>query len=242
MSEPILNTLTHRLDRLERDNRRLKLGGAFLVLALVSVGAMGQVLPKAVPKVVEAERFVLRDTKGKILAALGTRSSGTVLFLYDQNGKARAGLSLLADGSPGLVLADQNGKERATLIVLADGSPSLSLADQNGKTRAGLSLLADGLPLPSLVLADQNEKSRAVLTVGADGSPHLGLFDQNEKPRADLSVGTSGPSLVLLDENRNRAVLGHTALEGKATGTVEQRPASSLVLFDRDGKVIWRAP
>jgi len=30
--------------------------------------------------------------------------------------------------------------------------------------------------------------------------------------------------------------------EMMATGTVEQRPASSLVLFDRDGKVIWKAP
>ena len=35
---------------------------------------------------------------------------------------------------------------------------------------------------------------------------------------------------------------GHPALETTATGTVEQRPASSLVLFDRDGKVIWKVP
>ncbi len=71
------DTLTQRLDRLERENRRLKLAGAFLVLALVAVGAMGQVLPKAVPKVVEAERFVLRDPGGKIVATLGTEGPGT---------------------------------------------------------------------------------------------------------------------------------------------------------------------
>ncbi len=171
-NESTLDTLTPRLDRLERENRRLKIAGSILLLALVAGGAMGQVLPKAVPKVVEAERFVLRDTRGKIRAALDTvASGGLALSLADENGKARAGLGVAADGTPGLFLTDQNGKTRA-----------------------------------------------------------------------ELSVGTSGPSLVLRDENRDRAVLGHTALETKAIGTVEQRPASSLVLFDKNGKVIWRVP
>ncbi len=150
MTDPTLDSLAQRLDRLERENRRLKLAGAILLLALVAVGAMGQVLPKAVPKVVEAERFVLRDTKGK--------------------------------------------------------------------TRGGLGVLADG-------------------------TTALAFYDQNEKVRAVLGVEPAGPSLVLYGQNsETRAVLGHIGLETKATGTVEQRPASSLVLFDRDGKVIWKAP
>jgi hypothetical protein len=217
MNEPTLNTLTQRLDRLERDNRRLKIAGAILLLALAAVGAMGQVLPKAVPKVVEAERFVLRDTKGKILATLIEALGTPALVLFDQNGKARAGLTVLPDGRPGLSLYDQNEKKRAGLTVVGDGTPSLALSDQNEKVRAGLGVLADG-------------------------APGLFLSDQNEKVRAGLMVDTSGPSLVLRDENRNRAVLGHAALEATATGTVEQRPASSLVLFDKDGKVIWKAP
>jgi len=58
-----------------------------------------------------------------------------------------------------------------------------------------------------------------------------------------LGVDANGPHLGLFDENENiRAALGHTALESKTTGTVEQRPASSLVLFDRDGKAIWSVP
>jgi len=216
MSEPTLDRLTQRLDRLERENRRLKVTGAVLVLALAAGGVMGQV-PKAVPRVVEAERFVLRDTKGKVLATLGTEASTPSLALFDQNGKTRAVLMVLANGAAGLFVDDQNGKTRVLLGVGADGTPAVSLLDQN-------------------------EKRRAALGVGADGTPLLSLADQNEKIRAELSVHTSGPSLVLRDENRNRAVLGHTALEATATGTVEQRPASSLVLFDKDGKAIWRAP
>ncbi len=157
MDEPTSSTLIERLDRLERENRRLKIAGAILLLVVAAGGAMGQVLPKAVPKVVEAERFVLRDTKGKILATLGAEASG-----------------LLA-----LVLYDQNGKARAVLGVVADGRPVLSLLDQNGKDRAGLGLLPDGVP--TLSLLDQNGKDRATLAVKADGTPALGLFDRDGK-------------------------------------------------------------
>ena len=110
----------------------------------------------------------------------------------------------------------------------------------NGKARAVLSVLADGTS--SLSFGDQNGKSRFALGVLADGAPQLALLDQNGKERLLMSVGTSGPSVVLRDENQDRAVLGHTELEATATGTVEQRAASSLVLFDRNGKVIWRVP
>jgi hypothetical protein len=139
MSEPTLNPLTQRLDRLERENRRLKIAGAIVLLAVVAVGAMGQVLPKAVPKVLEAERFVLRDTSGKILATLGPSPLGPGLSLYDQSGKI--GASLLATlgpnlFGPGLSLFDQSGKIGASLVLLA-GTPTLNFNDQNGKARAG---------------------------------------------------------------------------------------------------------
>ena len=73
-NESTLDTLTQRLDRLERENRRLKIAGAILLLALAVVGSMGQVLPKAVPKAVVAEQFVLLDQNGKPRAGL---SAGT---------------------------------------------------------------------------------------------------------------------------------------------------------------------
>lgn len=40
----------------------------------------------------------------------------------------------------------------------------------------------------------------------------------------------------------SRVILGHTELEGRQAGTVEKRQASSLLLFDETGAVIWRAP
>lgn len=50
-------------------------------------------------------------------------------------------------------------------------------------------------------------------------------------------------SLYLMDESgTTRAVLGHTKIERPATGVIEQLPASSLVLFDKEAKVVWKAP
>jgi hypothetical protein len=50
-------------------------------------------------------------------------------------------------------------------------------------------------------------------------------------------------SFRLADQNHNdRAVLGLTQLEMTKTGEVRTRAASSLVLFDKDGKVLWSAP
>src|SRR2546425_9215993 len=53
---------------------------------------MGQAI-QGVPKAMEAERFVLRDTGGRVRAALGMEADGSVgLWLLDSAGKTRAGV------------------------------------------------------------------------------------------------------------------------------------------------------
>jgi len=53
-----------------------------------------------------------------------------------------------------------------------------------------------------------------------------------------------GQSVLQLSDEKgvSRAVLGHTTLERTTTGVVEQRPVSSLVLFDKNAHAIWKAP
>ena len=47
----------------------------------------------------------------------------------------------------------------------------------------------------------------------------------------------------LVDENlKKRLVIGRTSLEVTRTGAVTELPESSLVLFDKDGKVFWKTP
>lgn len=72
------------------------------------------------------------------------------------------------------------------------------------------------------------------------------MFDAAGKTRANLSVSNDGPSLVLYDAaGRQRTVVGSTTLVGShvnENGIAEKAPASSIVLMDRAGKLLWRQP
>ena len=139
--------------------------------------------------------------------------------LVDAAGKVRAVLGLEPDGSPTLDLFDPAGRMRAFLKLGPDGSPGLALCDAAQKLRARMVLPSDGRP--SLELRDAAENSRATLRLTEEGSPYLALRDK---------------------AGATRAVLGVTSLETIGTAEVTTRSESSLVLFDKDGNVIWRAP
>jgi len=70
-------------------------------------------------------------------------------------------------------------------------------------------------------VVDAAGKVRAGLNVAEDGQPRLGLHDAAQQPRA---------------------VLGATSLETVKAAKAIMRPESSLVLFDKDGNVMWKTP
>jgi hypothetical protein len=74
--------------------------------------------------------------------------------------------------------------------------------------------------------------SNSVVLSGEDDSTLTLLMPSNNQPSVEItdSKGTT------------RAVIGHSAIKGAHTGVVEQHPASSIVLFNDQGNVIWRAP
>ena len=106
---PDWHAMLTRLEKVEMQNRRLKLMEV-VVLVLVSAALlMGQALPKS--QIVEAESFIVRDMNGKPRAVLRVGPDGsTGLGLYDKDGKIRASLAMWPDGSPDLRLLDANGE------------------------------------------------------------------------------------------------------------------------------------
>jgi hypothetical protein len=96
------------------------------------------------------------------------------------------------------------------------------------------------------VLVDEKGKERASLVADNAGSVFLVMFDAAGKTRANLSVSNDGPSLVLYDATgRQRTIIGSTTLVGSHVndnGVAEKGPASSIVLFDKNGKLLWRQP
>ena len=97
MSEATL--LESRVDKLEQDNRRLKLTVGALLLALAAVPLVGAVMPQEIPGLIQAQRFEVideNDRKRVQLDAVG-------VFYIDANGKGRAQLN-----SEGIFYSDEN--------------------------------------------------------------------------------------------------------------------------------------
>lgn len=184
-----LRSIGRRLRRPDLGNRLERVGGALLV-ALAALALLGQAMPTSTPRVIEAERFVVRDSTGTIRGQLG-----------------------MMEGVPRLVLYDEAGRSRVRLFVEADAV--------------------------HLFFVDQGDHSRMRLFVGKD-SARLQFADVAEQERALFGITDGKPSLVLRDEVTDRAVLGQARV--KLDGAEEQRSASSLVLLDQDGKVVWKVP
>lgn len=130
-----------------------------------------------------------------------------------------------------------------------------------------ISLSVDDSDLPSLTFRDANYISRLLMFLAQDGVPVLNFTDADDKAR--LSLGSStvhGPYFEMFDAKGNvrvltgladdeapyldffdsdrglRLALGETKLKATQTGTGIIRSESSVVLFDKDGKVIFEAP
>jgi len=173
-----LAAVVERLERVERQNGRLKCAGMVVLLLAATGLVMAQTFPAS--KTVEAEAFVLRDGVGTARAVWAPApEGGAALTFFDQAGKPRAQMRVERDGAPGLLLFDQAGYGRAMMRADRDGVPELALTDQTAKTRATLRVERAGSP--GLVLFDQVGKPRATLYVVSEGSATLQLSDKDER-------------------------------------------------------------
>jgi hypothetical protein len=141
------------------------------------------------------------------------------LYLVDHERTVRTEISLGPHGMPLLALSDQERKASTVIGFESGGEPLLKLSDQEGKGRTTIGLATHGEP--ALTLADKEEKLRMGIGLDTQGEPLLTLFDR---------------------EGKERAVLGSTQLQQVKTGASERTAESSLVLFDKEGRVIFRAP
>jgi hypothetical protein len=142
---------------------------------------------------------------------------------------------------------------RAALILVLGIVASVVMAQGQQELRL---LQGDKLPQPPSVeaevraqhftLVDPKGRERASLVADNAGSVFLVMFDTARKTRANLSVSNEGPSLVFYDATgQQRTIIGSTTLVGShvnENGIAEKSPPSSIVLFDKAGKLLWREP
>jgi hypothetical protein len=242
------------LARVETEHRRLKRVAVAALAGIAAVVLMGQARPSRVAKVVEAERFVLRDGRGRLRADLRMADrAGPELALYDED-VPRLLVGLGSDGSPSLALYGKDGVQRASLDLQSDGTVAMHFTDTGGQRRVGLSIGSNGVPglallgqdgtrridlelsvdgRPRLRLADANGRTHAALQVLPDGTAGLAVSDRADTTRGGIMLGPDGaPSVELSDQAGNRRVMVYVAQDGEP----------HLVFLDPGGRPVWGAP
>jgi hypothetical protein len=143
-------SIVRRVERLEREVRRWRRGAAALGLAAVAVVTIGAAVPRG--RVVEAQKFVLKDASGRVRAELGPTDTDKEIALRfrDTVGLLRVIVGLQEETSL-LVLSDKTGRPRAGLVTLAQGAPAFTLYDTTGRPRVELGLAREGEPHAALL-------------------------------------------------------------------------------------------
>ena len=136
-----------------------------------------------------------------------------------------------------LVLNDTEGRERARLSALS-GYGVLTLYDLFGADHDGsMKLSSTGLSLYA--------GSWPVVELGGLTSPEpiVRLWGKEKDSLKGISLSAvTEPTLQITDEAGFMSVIGSADLQTPRTGEAHKTSAASLVLFGKDGKVLWSAP
>lgn len=221
-----LRVVIARLEKVEKENRRMKRAGLACLLVGACLVVMGQARPAATT--VQAQSFILQDASGTKRAELlleagapGSEPSPVLRFLDGKGGEA---LSL----SP----------TRLELAGKSDLGPDILLDDAKGTPRVDLGLEHN---LPFVILND--EKGIVREDMGLErGDPAFVINDEKAAPRVGFGLSNGRPSVTVIDAQGYTSVLGSTPLVTAATGAQHETTGASLVLFGSDGTLLWSAP
>lgn len=247
-----------RLASLERDNRRWRLVGGLLALAVIASVSIGFVSPPAdagrpsvfAADVVEAERFVLKGADGAEVGSLGLDAKGnpTLLMRKDSSyvlltlsapgllirgpdGKRSAFLGIDSAGSTLLELTSDRLQEGVKLATHEDGSSSVTLRDAAGYPRATMEALATG----DSIYTVRGEKGAIRGTFGLDskGNASSLLLDATGGRRIGMVVQADGTPILSMEDNTARA---------RANLTTKFDGSPTLELLREDGTPSFEAP
>jgi hypothetical protein len=206
----------------------------------------------------QAASVLLFDGNGKKRTAL-VEAPASGLALYDADEKERAALVMDESAAaqpaltPRLIFNDPTGNPSESLGLAADG-PQLNLFGANQALSASFALRGG---VPRLALSQPSGELRA--TVDADG-PMLGMLDTRGKLRAAIAEAGDSARIVIADASGNtraamnqdsievidqeggRASIGATSLSTGRKGEGQRTSAATIVLSDKDRRVVWKAP
>jgi hypothetical protein len=221
--------LLARIEKLERQNKRMRVALSALCLGLGALLTMGQTLPKKAENSrerIEVREIVLSD--GVMSAKL---TPGSLVFNAKSGYQAEkatitaSGISLggryVAELKPTGLICSRDGMPRFDLNV---GEIGAQVAFKN----------------PSGLLGTMIDENTIVLinNTGMLSMRPEHLFLQKEEADAFLTPH----SLKIRDTDKYKAVLGQVDPTASKTGGTRARNAASLTLLDKEDTVVWQAP
>jgi hypothetical protein len=126
--------LAKRLEKLERDNRRMKRAG-IAILALIA-GLMAVAATRPVPQKITAHEFDVLDSSGKVGITIGSR---IVNVLDAHSGLPRLAIGNVSPGVVGVWLFEGHGSRQVELP--GNGGPDISIFDTQGRPREKIGLV-----------------------------------------------------------------------------------------------------
>jgi len=154
-------TLSERMNRLEKQNRRLKTCMALLsisFLALVLMGAKAGLHDGHFRQIIAEGISIVDDTGREIILIGSKKEEGTGMRILNKAGKRVVGIGITADeGGNGILVADKEGRPRIGM-GMDEGVPSLAMTNENEKKilAMGGNMMGYGF-----VVMDENEVERA---------------------------------------------------------------------------------
>ena len=142
------------------------------------------------------------------------------------------------------ILKDETGMVRAKLFIDPTvKGPSLSLYDSKGQRRVWLNQNskrdAEGL----ILYSDPPEQYGSAQVLLTPDGASLNLLSAKLKGGILLATNSiPGPALEIVDAKGFSANVGVGEIEVPGTGEERTTSAASIILHDKNGKVIWSAP
>lgn len=256
--------LFERLEKLEKENRRLKRVGTSILLGVASILLLAVARPPAQSQVTDAKQIIARDPASGNRAVL----NGEGLTLYDAKGQIRVELKEGKTGPKGmkdfpgdwLKFYDGGGKPA---VELTEGDPpadfvqgltkvqstaNLVLLDYQGKGVSAANLgvgKATGLWLTKTRLKggtgwpDANDVGAALLIDGGSAGVQV---QEHGSTRVGLYSKSGMSGLDVSDAAGYETEIGVTKLKYPPTGETRRTSAASIVMLGKKQHVIWRAP
>ena len=182
MDKLTIDSLTVRVEQLERKNRRLTRFGTAALVCCIAVWSFGA--DRA--EVVEGERFVLRAPDGAVRATIEVDAHRMArLTMLGGGHKGSASLYAHPNGASGLQLTDREGKIRLWAnLQPPDGNPEIDLRDEAGEPRVTAEVMPGGVNF--VRLDGRDGKSGIILLNPDDPAPMLRIFGKDGNPVLEI--------------------------------------------------------